>query len=195
MNNDHEKLIHVLNVIGYAFDDVSQPDYKYFFKSKKFTAVERQKELVKRYEAIFRKIYACARDRGLTTIVMSLFGAQNFAGFYPGGPEAFQRKVWVPAFKNSKEDGFNLKLMGSEYSTVADLLPDIKDIGWFPDNVAKVNKKKTLFVNAWDPLSLPGNGNEKDDSLDGVIGRVTNIAVTGSGLTNPYLQYVTVDEK
>ena len=60
----------------------------------------------------------------------------------------------------------------------------------FPDCIAEMDTKTTLFVNAWAPLSVPGNGNEWDDSLDGFIGRITNIAVNGSGMTNPDMQYV-----
>jgi predicted NAD-dependent protein-ADP-ribosyltransferase YbiA (DUF1768 family) len=36
---------------------------------------------------------------------------------------------------------------------------------------------EALFVNAWDPHSLVGNGNAGDDSLDGYIGRNTNMAL------------------
>ena len=50
-----------------------------------------------------------------------------------------------------------------------------------------MDAKKTLFVNAWDMLSIPGNGNKGDSSLDGRIGRVTNIALNGTSMTNPYL--------
>ena len=33
-----------------------------------------------------------------------------------------------------------------------------------------------LFVNAWDPHSVVGNGNSNDNSLDGFIGRYTDMA-------------------
>ena len=66
------------------------------------------------------------------------------------------------------------------------------DIGNFPENISKIKPSDTLFVNAWDPISLPGNGNELDESLDGHVGRVTNIAINGSGMTNRLITHVPV---
>ena len=37
-------------------------------------------------------------------------------------------------------------------------------------------------------LSVPGNGNFSDNSLDGYIGRFTSVGVLGTGLTNPRIQ-------
>ena len=72
--------------------------------------------------------------------------------------------------------------------------PDAEDLGWFPNLFEDpwVYKPKTLFVNAWDPHSVPGNGNEADESLDGRIGRITNIAVNGTPMTNPHMKYIAV---
>jgi hypothetical protein len=47
----------------------------------------------------------------------------------------------------------------------------------------------TLFVNAWDPHSIIGNGNYNDDSLDGFWGRISNMSVLGWGYTNPYMKW------
>ena len=43
------------------------------------------------------------------------------------------------------------------------------------------------FINAWDCWSIPGNGNNMDNSLDGYIGRNTQIAINGTSLTNTWL--------
>jgi len=92
---------HVVNAIGYAFDHKDQPDYKYFVGN------QRQKELGERYEKVFHKIFACARDQGLGTVAMSLVGGGFFAEKYVdpsskstfGHQATFLREVWVPAFK------------------------------------------------------------------------------------------------
>jgi len=42
-----------------------------------------------------------------------------------------------------------------------------------------------LFVNAWDPHSVVGNGNSNDNSLDGWIGRFTDMAPMSFQPTNP----------
>jgi hypothetical protein len=64
----------------------------------------------------------------------------------------------------------------------------VKDIGFFPGNITKVNLNNTLFVNAWDPWSFVGNGNMGDNSLDGFIGRVTYAAPLCFPATNPYMK-------
>ena len=52
--------------------------------------------------------------------------------------------------------------------------------------------ENTLFVNAWDPWSLIGNGNERDNSLDGWWGRVSNMAILGWLPTNPSIKFYPV---
>ena len=42
-------------------------------------------------------------------------------------------------------------------------------------------------INAWDPHSGPGNGLNKDFSLDGWVGRYSAILLLGWGLFNPEL--------
>jgi hypothetical protein len=45
-----------------------------------------------------------------------------------------------------------------------------------------------LFVNAWDPHSIVGNGNFNDNSLDGFIGRYTDMSPMSFHPTNPNIQ-------
>jgi len=45
-----------------------------------------------------------------------------------------------------------------------------------------------LFVNAWDPHSIVGNGNYSDNSLDGHIGRCTDMAAMSFFPTNPCIR-------
>ena len=93
--------------------------------------------------------------------------------------------------------------MGAASSTAFPIVKDhikkvhkknISDLGFFPSLLENpwVHKAKTLFINAWDPHSVEGNGNEADPSLDGRIGRITNIAVNGTPMTNPHMQYIAV---
>ena len=63
-----------------------------------------------------------------------------------------------------------------------------QDIGYFPACIEHVpDVSKTAFVNAWDCWSVPGNGNARDYSLDGFVGRVSNVGVLGNGMTNAWL--------
>ena len=46
-----------------------------------------------------------------------------------------------------------------------------------------------MYVNAWDPWTIIGNGNENDNSLDGYWGKSTNMSVLGWFLTNPEMTF------
>jgi hypothetical protein len=45
----------------------------------------------------------------------------------------------------------------------------------------------TLFVNAWDPHSVVGNGNEHDNSIDGFFGRHSDMGYMSYPAINPYV--------
>jgi hypothetical protein len=81
-------------------------------------------------------------------------------------------------FKQSgiEVDGYNWVTHRFHGDTIPDVL-EVEDL----DEVA--------FVNAWDPWSLIGNGNERDFSLDGAWGRISNMAVLGWSETNPFIQW------
>ena len=68
-----------------------------------------------------------------------------------------------------------------------------KNLGLFPTILEhpdiKYKLDDTLLINAWDCWSVPGNGNEYDNSLDGYIGRYTQIGINGTSITNKYLTY------
>lgn len=49
-----------------------------------------------------------------------------------------------------------------------------------------------MYVNAWDPWSMAGNGNSQDNSLDGCWGRSSAIAVHAWPLTNPEIKLMPV---
>jgi hypothetical protein len=190
--------VHIINSIGYAFDSKEQTDYKYFLRGD-VDVSNLCDVMIKRYTSVFKKIYKCASDHGLKTIVFSIVGGNNFAKHYRdnngSGVDYFQTHVWVPAYlkaQKTNKNNFHTVFMGGEGSVAFEMLkqinPALTDIGLFPSNLTQVNPSKTLFVNAWDPVSVPGNGNSKDASLDGYIGRATNIAVLGTAMTNPYMQ-------
>lgn len=191
------KHIYVYNAIGIAFDHKKQPDYQYYFGKPK----PKYSELLTQYKHIFQRVYECAETNKLSTVVMSLVGGDNFATYYKprqltdkDNMESFRAEIWFPAFRiiRAKHKHISTIFMGTaevkkefekEYGS------DYHDIGYFPANTNEVDRKKTLFVNAWDPFSLPGNGNCHDKSLDGFMGCNTTIALTGSPMTNPFMSY------
>jgi len=46
-----------------------------------------------------------------------------------------------------------------------------------------------LWLNAWDPHSVVGNGNANDNSLDGYYGRASSLGLMCFPMTNPWIQY------
>ena len=189
---------HVYHAIGYAFDDKRQPDYKYLYAKNGEWNYD---DLVTRYESVLRRAFQCAIDLKLKTIVFSLIGSSAFAGLI-GGTNFFLNAVLIPAFKNTytnmkaaheldikvmdteKPEQF-MKAMKKKKGTFKGV--DIKWVGAFPALLNKIYIENTLLVNAWDPHSVVGNGNSNDSSIDGWIGRYSNIQLFGWGLTNPYL--------
>ena len=70
-----------------------------------------------------------------------------------------------------------------------------EDIGFFPDIFNDQHWKQEdldniLFVNECGPLSLPGNGQmQARTNVNGMIGARTTIALTGSNMTNTYIEH------
>lgn len=176
-------LVHVINLAGYAFDTPEQPDYKYFITKP-------TGELVKKYHEMWQKALAAAKDLAaekINKIRIFNVGGGAFAGpFYKN----FIKTIFEPAFL-PLEDEFakaGIRVVGYDRTTksfddvfIPDVLDDVEE-----------DVEHTLYVNAWDPWSLIGNGNERDNSLDGHWGRCSNMAVLGWHVTNPYMTYVAI---
>ena len=167
---------HVINAIGLAFDRREQPDYRYFDGKP-------VGEIVAWYNRMWRLVLAAAKWSGCKRLKIFNVGGGAFAG--PHGGDNFIRNIFEPAFapllldfKQSgiEVDGYNWAAHRFHGDTIPDVL-EVEDL----DEVA--------FVNAWDPWSLIGNGNERDFSLDGAWGRISNMAVLGWSETNPFIQW------
>lgn len=179
--------------------------------------VQLKVNLIARYKDVFRKIYQCAREKKMKRVVMSIIGGNSFSRFFPGRQEKFQEKVFAPAFVSFfREYILNLPspiqtyfMMGHEreiaYLEIRQQLRDFRNENQygpleryvqFPkfidNNPETMNQEwldRTLFVNAWDPWSVAGNGNGSDKSLDGWVGRSTMIGpLTFPGTNRWFLQ-------
>lgn len=164
---------HVINVIGAALDHVEQPDYKHF------AAMEpgaRARALRRRYRCIFRRILHVAIHKSLH-IRMSRFGCGAFAQLLYD-EETMYATIFAPALRRAI----------AEVSPRC-ALPRIEFMGRFPDELAHLDVGEWLLVNAWDPWSFVGNGNAADESLDGYMGRHTDMALRCSPLFNADVRY------
>lgn len=174
------KMVHVINLVGYAFDAMEQPDYKYF-KSKP------HEHILEKYHQVWRKAFSAALDLKksgkINKIKIFNVGGGAFSGLFQ---EDFIEKIFEPAFLPFLPffSRAGIEVLGYNVNTQR------FDGGFIPDTLdTDDDMEHTLYVNAWDPWSLIGNGNVRDSSLDGYWGRCTNMAVLGWSLTNPHIQY------
>jgi hypothetical protein len=174
------KKVHVINLVGYAFDCMEQPDYQYF-KTKPHDHV------LKKYHEVWHKAFVAALDlkkQGkIDKIKIFNVGGGAFAGLFQ---EDFIEQIFEPTFLDFlpffQKAGIEVLGYNQEMQRF--------DGGFIPDTLdTDVDMEKTLYVNAWDPWSMIGNGNERDSSLDGHWGRCSNMAVLGWSLTNPAIKY------
>lgn len=177
-------LVHVINLTCYAFDSMDQPDFKYFSKKPKG-------ELLHKYNQMWKKALAAAKDlaknKKINKIRIFNVGGGAFAGpFY----ENFILKIFEPSFL-PLTDAFaeaGVEIVG--YNRTTKQFENVHIPTLLDDPVEDV--EHTLYVNAWDPWSLIGNGNQRDRSLDGYWGRNSNMAVLGWHITNPDITFIAV---
>ena len=170
---------HVYNAIGYGFDSDEQPDYIELEISDNLN-INLLRTLV---GEMIERIYLCASMvTSVTTIAMSLVGCGAFSSL---APISMRDDVFVPMFLEINEK------MNNDYDIVflGNYAPSgFKSVGFIPQCFKNLKDiENILFVNAWDPHSIPGNGNGNDNSLDGQFGRRTAIGLLGWGLSNPSL--------
>lgn len=173
--------VHVINLIGVALDTMDQPDYQYYSSR----SVE---ELVDAYRRMWRLAGAALTDHpSLRTLAIYNVGGGAFAGWMGS---SFATKVFEPAFAPTRSDlrQRGIDIVGFDWERHQ------FDGGYIPDCLSDgtLDLETTLFVNAWDPWSLIGNGNGCDNSLDGHWGRISNMAVLGWLRTNPAMKFVAV---
>jgi len=171
--------VNVINVIGYAFDAPNQPDWQYFLPLAEGDA--KWKELVARFSQMWRFIFECAERRGYKRIYLADVGGGAFSeGLNKHGPGYLKLKdASLNPIKEEYKDRF-----------LVEQLPRIPDFAFQSDNKAIL--EESLLVNAWDPWSMVGNGNFKDNSLDGFFGRCTAMAVLCWPKTNPCMKWEAV---
>lgn len=168
-NGQYIGQVHLINLIGYAFDNIKQPDAIYF-KNKGID------HLIEAYSYIWNKAFICAQDHGLKAIHIAMVGGGAFSPV-----NDYEKTIYRPSVDMVKVKYPNIKIIEKFY-------PDFI----IPTSLTEYSSQQlneTLFVNAWDPWSMVGNGNTMDNSLDGYWGRSTASAVLSWPHTNPYISY------
>jgi hypothetical protein len=205
VSGDYE-MISVLNCIGYGFDQTFQPDYKYFFENGAFKAGKEQ-EFKDRLDLLFEYIYACAVQKEKSLIMLTYVGGGEFAKQFPGLEPGYRKYYKEALNKQYVKNSISLSLLGfptlpgkeiediklnSSTNRSIEQLKDkrIPDLCFEADT--KTINPKALYINAWDPHSVVGNGNGGDESLDGYFGRSTAMAFFSLPCINPEIKYESV---
>ena len=173
------RLAHVLNLVGVAFDASSQPDYQYFENRP-------NADIVAKYSEIWKlALKAATTIPGIKTLQIYNVGGGAFAGKFES---TFSAEIFEPAFKPLLSAFQENRIQVEGY----DWIHHTFNSGYIPDCLYSDDLESTLYINAWDPWSLIGNGNERDASLDGHWGRISNMAVLGWWQTNPHMKFISV---
>lgn len=193
-----KKEIACLSLPAPALDDEGQPHFNYYVQSGQLNEGRYREEI----QFLFSTVEAAVRDneksafqdRGIKRLVLSKFGQGAFLGaFEMNNPN---RKVANSVFKT--ELHAFLRRMAKDHSEIevvmAEKKPPVDGEDWLPEgqmkygDIVQTCQEGDLIINAWDPHSAPGNGNDGDPSLDGAMGRGSGILLTQTAWFNPNLR-------
>lgn len=194
--------VSVLSVPAPALDSITQPHHDYYVQNGKLNDEKYQKEM----EHLANVIISQAVDKKPKRLLLSEFGQGAFLKALTDEDRIKANDMFVnamtaaiakqkdglkgveiamyeyPGFPaNEKRSNISIKLeaslkeKGVKLSIARGELPDVV-------------KKGDLIVNAWDPHSVPGNGNDADKSFDGVLGKHSAIGMTQTPWMNPHLE-------
>ena len=201
MNHANGLLAHVINSVGFGFDDESQPDYRYFIEGAKVKE-NKKEELKEKLRDVFLLVFACAKLKSLSTVVLCLLGGDAFCAKFPNGCENYINNYFMPALKMALDQlpkGSRPKQLGMMGNPGDDTMTTLQKFckgipcekyGRVPSICEEDEAAKSLFMNAWDPHSVVGNGNNADESLDGYFGRASAMAYLSFPPVNKNIKYV-----
>lgn len=202
----HPSTIRVLNVIGVALDHESQSDYRFLETIQSIPT--RRHVYHQKVRSVFRKMLRCLQDHpDIETIVVHGFGMGVFSALAPV-LEIDHEQAFVDSLYEFIGDVW-VMMIGpnrSRLRVVLNFMPPavsrrIKPIDGrieytrtpiqaFVRESTTEFLSTTLWVNAWDPFSIVGNGNGGDHSLDGYFGRMTAMQIICWPVYNPLITYV-----
>lgn len=179
-NPNIKKNVFVINLIGLALDNKKQPDYLFIKNIEK----EKRRQFIEEfYYNMWRLAIKEAINRGVNQIVYWYIGAGAFSTYLPelitefNSKDNFVKLLQTQLYKARKSYNKNIILIDGQEKKL-----------FVPDCLFKDDDGNTLYVNAWDPWSIVGNGNFNDNSLDGYWGRYSDMALRCWSGTNKYIK-------
>jgi hypothetical protein len=189
---DDKKEIACLSLPAPALDTSYQPHYLYYMNEGKLDREKYSGEM----SFLFKTIETTVRDHnksafngtGLHRVVIPKFGQGAFLGELSGDDRKIANEVFKEQLLKFLENisDIELKIVMSAYSeNEVDTSLTIKTI---IGDILETSQEGDLIVNAWDPHSAPGNGNDSDPSFDGAMGKGSGILLTQTAWLNEQLK-------
>jgi len=175
-----------------ALDSSYQPHYNYYM-SRGSLDVERYDEEI---AFLFRCVEKAIRDnqksafkgRGFGRIVLSKFGQGAFLAALSDQDRLLAQASYRKQLAQflSRVADLGIEVVMSEYQ---DPGKDAWHQNVIVGDIIQTAKDRDFIVNAWDPHSAPGNGNDADHSFDGAMGKGSGILLTQTAWLNPALAH------
>ncbi len=197
--NPTKKEVAVLSLPAPALDTSKQPHYKYYVDGSNLNENKYSTEMNFLFrtikKAVTDNIKTAFEEKGIKRLVLSRFGQNNFLKGLSSDQQKIARRIFQEQLNSFYADIENkcpdLKVVMSEYEeSKVNLkyqeLPGGMDIVY--GDILTTAEEGDFIVNAWDPHSAPGNGNDGDNSFDGAIGKGTGVLLTQTSWLNPNLR-------
>lgn len=175
------KKVSCLSVPAPALDTRAQPHFNYYVPNGNLDTGKYEEEI----QFLFKCIEQAALDHKEATkrVVVSKFGQ----GAFLAGLKEEDRKEANAIFSQELEK-FTKKMEIPVYLS----LFSPNEPHWIENvvigDIIESCFEGDLIVNAWDPHSFPGNGNDNDASFDGAMGACSSIIFSQSPHLNPELK-------
>ena len=141
------------------------------------------------------------QGKGIKRLVIPLYGQGAFLASLDYDDRSAATKLFyanlVAEIKKHAKNLEGLEIVMSEYGSgrndemQSSFVEPLKDtglkVGIINGDILRTAKEGDMIVNAWDPHSAPGNGNDADRSFDGAMGKGTAIGLTQLAWINPYI--------
>lgn len=179
-----------LSVPAPALDDSKQPNYSYYTTNDRLDVVKYQREM----EFLFRCIETALRDnyqtafegKGIKRVVIPKFGQGAFLGALCKDDKVAANAVfekYLIAFITRVKDTGVPVVVSKHQST-----PETPSYPVIVGNIMKTAQEGDFVINAADPHSMAGNGNDGDRSFEGALGSASSISLTQNSWLNVTLR-------
>jgi hypothetical protein len=199
------KKVAILSVMAPALDSLNQPLFDWYVQDKIVHGARYDEEIRHIGAAIVAAVHdnvtTAFGGHGIERILLSRYGQAAFLGALKIAQREPAHKIYAAAIVDLvrllRTKYPRIPIMLASYSS-ADLSQSEQHefakldppLAYLNGDILKTAKSYDFIVNAWDPHSFPGNGNDNDDSLDGFLGRASTILLTQLPHFNHDIAYV-----